>query len=201
MDVSGERNLGQYTFVSHNGLSVVDYLLCNFADSQCIKNFCILNCNEFSDHSPVFFSLAKEPASRDTLHSPFCQQKLLYDEERVSIFRNQLLTYGCVLDQLTENVNIGQIDTIVQSFTNYLYDSAFSAFGKTWTSKSSGPKSARARAKNPWFDEKCRNARNDFKRARNLFLKCKNDVNRQSFVSMRSKYNKIKRVAKKKSSD
>ena len=42
------------------------------------------------------------------------------------------------MDQLTENVNTGQIDTVVQSFTNcmYMYDSAFSAFGKKWTSRS-----------------------------------------------------------------
>ena len=120
-----------------------------------------------------------------------------YHEERVYIFRNQLLTYSGVLDQLTENVNTCQIDTVVQSFTNYMYDSAFSAFGKKWTSKSNAALPFKAKAKNPWFNDKCSNARNDFKRARNTFLKCKSDVNRQIFVSMRSKYNKIKRLAKK----
>ena len=65
-----DTNLGQYTctFVSHNGLSVVDYLLCSFADAHCIKNFRILCCNEFSDHSPVYFTLPKVSSSRDTLH-------------------------------------------------------------------------------------------------------------------------------------
>ena len=197
-----DSNLGQYTFVSHNGCSVVDYLLCSFADSQRIKNFRILGCNEFSDHSPVYFTLPKVPISRDTLDGSndqaFSHEKLLYHEERVYIFRNQLLTYSGVLGQLTENVNIGQIDTVVQSFTNYMYDSAFSAFGKTWTSRSNATRHVKARAKNPWFDDKCRAARNDLKRARNTFLKCKNDVNRQNFVLMRSKYNKIKRLAKKK---
>ena len=196
-----DSGLGQYTFVSHNGLSVVDYLLCSFADTHCISNFCILCCNEFSDHSPVYFSLPKVPSSRDTPHGSndqtFSHEKLLYHEERVYIFRNQLLTYRGVLDQLTENVNTGQIDTVVQSFTNYMYDSAFSAFGKKWTSRSNAALPFKAKAKNPWFNDKCCNARNDFKRARNTFLKCKSDVNRQIFVSMRSKYSKIKRLAKK----
>ena len=196
-----DSGLGQYTFVSHNGLSVVDYLLCSFADTHCISNFSILCCNEFSDHSPVYFSLPKVPSSRDTTHGSndqtFSHEKLLYHEERVYIFRNQLLTYSGVLDQLTENVNTGQIDTVVQSFTNYMYDSAFSAFGKKWTSRSNAALPFKAKAKNPWFNDKCCNARNDFKRARNTFLKCKSDVNRQIFVSMRSKYNKIKRLAKK----
>ena len=78
-----------------------------------------------------------------------------------------------------------------------MYDSAFSAFGKKWTSKTNAALPFKAKAKNPWFNDKCSNARNDFKRARNTFLKCKSDVNRQIFVSMRSKYNKIKRLAKK----
>ena len=30
-----------------------------------------------------------------------CQEKLVYDESKVSIFRNQLRTCECVLDQLT----------------------------------------------------------------------------------------------------
>ena len=79
-----------------------------------------------------------------------------------------------------------------------MYDSAFSAFGKTWTSRSYATRHVKAKAKHSWFDDKCRAARNDFKWARNTFLKCKDDVNRQNFVSMRSKYNKIKRLAKKK---
>ena len=122
----------------------------------------------------------------------------MYQQERIYFFRNQLLTFSGVLDQLTENVNIGQIDTVVQSFTNYLYDSAFSAFGKTWTRRFNATGHVKAKAKNPWFDGERRAARNDFKQARNTFSKCKNYVNRQYFVSMHSKYNKIKRLAKKK---
>ena len=50
---SGEdRNVGQFTFVSHNGLSVVDYLLCSYDDSKFIEKLCIADFNEFSDHSP-----------------------------------------------------------------------------------------------------------------------------------------------------
>ena len=49
-----------YTFVSHNGPSVVDYLLCSNADSKFIKNFRILQFNEFSDHSPIMYCLASK---------------------------------------------------------------------------------------------------------------------------------------------
>lgn len=194
-----DRNLGQFTFVSHNGLSTVDYLLCNLADSQYISNFCILTLNEFSDHSPIYFSITSNYFPHNTLYvsteDTFSQQKLIFNSDRVPIFRNQLLTYDCVLDQLTQQVNTGQIDTVVQSFTNYLYDSASSAFGKIWTGKGNRTHK-RTTPKNPWFDEKCLNARNEFKRARNAFLKNKTDNNRHVFISMRTKFNKIKRKAK-----
>ena len=52
--------------------------------------------------------------------------------------------------------------------------------------------------KKPWFDEKCNEARNQFKQARNQFLKNKSDINRQNFISSRSKYNRAKSSAKKK---
>ena len=76
-----------------------------------------------------------------------------------------------------------------------MYDSAFSAFGIRWTSRSNVALPFKAKAKNPWFNDKCSNARSDFKRTRNTFLKCKSDVNRlipilrgcvQSFVIFQS---------------
>ena len=101
-------------------------------------------------------------------------------------------TCECVLNQLIENVNIGHVDAIVQSITNYVNDCACSAFSKTTKRKSSYT----VKPKNPWFDNKCIQARNEFKRARNQFLKSKSDASRQHFVTLRSQYNKIKNKAK-----
>ena len=194
------RNTSGFTFASHNGLSAVDYLLCSLEDSQHIKHFCILNFNEFSDHSPILFSLSsKNPRHQTPQNNPnqytnyHGQPRLIYDEAKSSIFRNQLTTCDCVLNQLIDNVNIGHVDSIVQSFTNFVYNCAACAFGKTGKGKIDKV----TKPKNLWFDDKCIQARNDFKWARNRFLKNKNDVNRQHFISLRSKYNKIKNIAKK----
>ena len=100
----------------------------------------------------------------------------------------------CVLSQLIDNVNIGHVDSIVQSFTNFVYDCAACAYCKTGEGKIKKV----TKPKNLWFDDKCIQARNEFKYARNLFLKNKSDVNRQHFISLRSKYNKVKNIAKKK---
>ena len=56
---------------------------------------------------------------------------------------------------------------------------------------------ARKKTKSAWFNEECENARKDFAKARNVFLKTKNDANRQEFVRTRTKYTRIKTKAKK----
>ena len=107
------HNTSEFTFASNNGLSVVDYLLCSVADSQYINHFCILNFNEFSDHSPILFSLSSKYFRQQTPNNPNQntrdQQRLFYDEAKVFIFRNQLNTCDCVLSQLIDNANTGQV--------------------------------------------------------------------------------------------
>ena len=79
------------------------------------------------------------------------QPRLVYDEAKSSIFRNQLSTCDCVLSQLIDNVNIGHVDSIVQSFTNFVYDCAACAYCKTGEGKINKV----TKPKNLWFDDKC----------------------------------------------
>ena len=81
---------------------------------------------------------------------------------------------------------------MVQSFTNVLFDCTSAAF-----SRSAHPTN-KAKAKNACFDNNCAEASNNFKQVRNQFLRNKSDTNRRNFVSMRTRYNKIKKIAKKK---
>ena len=106
-----DRNVGQFTFVSHNGLSMVEYLLGSYDDSKFIENFCIADFNEFSDHSPVTYCLASRRAPEE-LNVPNntnndLHQKIVYDETKLPMFRQQLLDCKGILDQLIGDVNIG----------------------------------------------------------------------------------------------
>ena len=58
-------------------------------------------------------------------------QKIIYDETKVPMFRQQLLNCQGVLNQLIGDVNIGQIDCIVQSFTNVLYCNKISSVNRS----------------------------------------------------------------------
>ena len=175
---------------------MVDHLLCNITDSQIIVDFKILDFNEFSDHSPVYYTLLSKLIHSEVIHDDVnrtdCSQNLVYDEARLPIFRNQLPTCTAVLNELTENLNNNQIDSVVQHFTSVLFDCTSAAF-----SRSAHPTN-KAMAKNAWFDNNRAEASNSYKQARNLFLRNKSDTNRSNFVSMRTRYNKIKIFARKK---
>ena len=56
-----DRNIGKYTFCSYNGQSVVDYLLLNFSDFDCISYFDVLDFNEYSDHAPMTLNFSLKP--------------------------------------------------------------------------------------------------------------------------------------------
>ena len=175
---------------------MVDHLLCNITDSQIIVDFKLLDFNEFSDHSPVYYTLLSKLIHSEVIHDDVnrtdCSQNLVYDEARLPIFRNQLPTCTAVLNELTENLNNNQIDSVVQHFTSVLFDCTSAAF-----SRSAHPTN-KAMAKNAWFDNNRAEASNSYKQARNLFLRNKSDTNRSNFVSMRTRYNKIKIFARKK---
>ena len=47
-----------------------------------------------------------------------------------------------------------------------------------------------------WFNDDCCAAKREFKSARNIFVRAKNNDNRKSFVKVRTKYNRVKRKAK-----
>ena len=49
---------GLFTFISRNGASVVDYLLCKECNFSNITCFNVNSMNEWSDHTPISFSLS-----------------------------------------------------------------------------------------------------------------------------------------------
>ena len=99
------------------------------------------------------------------------------------------------MDQLINDVDTCQVDVIVQSFSNFMYDSTQTIFSKSY-GKTQRP--SHKFAKNRLFNDKCKEARENFKRARNIFSKNKNVTNRLNFKQARNTFTKIKRSGKRK---
>ena len=57
-----DAGVGEYTYHSMNGSSVVDYLLLDYNEFGCFTHFCILLPNSFPDHCGIEINLAKKIA-------------------------------------------------------------------------------------------------------------------------------------------
>ena len=79
---------GNFTFCSERGLSVTDYLLTNIFDIDSLKNFKVLDWNNFSDHAPLHFSFFKKKhvTITDNETQPNKEQKLVFDEQTTNEF-------------------------------------------------------------------------------------------------------------------
>ena len=50
-----DSGIGEFTFINHNGMSTVDYILLEYNNFSLIKDFNIMPINEFSDHCAFHF--------------------------------------------------------------------------------------------------------------------------------------------------
>lgn len=192
--VHEDSNIGEHTFVSLNGLSTVDYLLANPLDILCLSNFKILNFNEFSDHAPLFFSMPCDiPQKPVREQNSRAELKIVLDESKADIFRSELVNNNETLLRLTGCVDNCPVDSVVSSFTDYMYATTALVYGKELQVKENSFSNC---TQNKWFNHQCSEAKSEYKKARNIFMRHKNDTIRQRFVSARTKFNRIKRNAK-----
>ena len=188
---------GNFTFCSSRGLSVTDYLLCRISDIDSISNFEILNWNEFSDHAPIYFTFIKQHDSipvrtkASSINERTFQQKIIFSEDKVPEYEEILRRN---IHHLEKNTNVSsEIENLVQ----FLSQNAVKVFGKDFKVKENNSGTQNKQYGKPkWFDEKCYTAKQEFRNARNIFTKNKTDETRTAFVKTRTKYNRVRQIAK-----
>ena len=192
-----DYNIGDVTYCSTKSVSTVDYLLVPITELSLIHTFQVLPFNEFSDHAPLFFSFAGLGSNIDSLINETdstTDEKIFWNTVNETLFLEKLKEKHDLFTTI-ENSD-ASINDKVENFSMLLAETTFTVFGKTFkTRKGEMPNSKKH--KSVWFDEECENARKDFTRTRNNFLKNKNDETRHEFVRNRTTYNRIKAKAKK----
>ena len=102
-----DKNIGNFTYCSQTGLSTVDYLLLHPNDIQFLDDFNVLEFNEFSDHSPLYFTFQlKQSITRGIHHGNHEQQssnQIRFNEAKIPLFRTQLMNNNEVLNGLTNS--------------------------------------------------------------------------------------------------
>ena len=192
---SGNDQQGKFTFCSSKGRSVNDYLLVSGNDYKTIKDFEILDFNEFSDHAPLYFKIDMYD-SMPTEDFPDIHKYIKWDDTRIEEYKQKLYsTREKMLNYVSSIQSAEDINRAVSGITDDIYDCAFSVFGKT-VIKSGNKHNFYKLTNNEWFNGNCKEARTLFHQARNLFLRHPTDPNRDFYIDKKNAYNRIKRSAK-----
>ena len=99
--------------------------------------------------------------------------------------------------RLTDSVNTESVDSVVNSFTSFMNENSEHVFG-SMNFRADTNRTSKNYKQSEWFNNDCKIAKREFKTARNTFLRDKNDAKRKVFVKTRTKYNRVKRLAKNK---
>ncbi len=88
--VNGRLEPGRFTCYTHNGCSVVDYLITSPDNFAQINTMNFMDLTEFSDYCPIVFEL--NASIRDNPNIPKVTQRIEWGPERVDEFKTYLLS-------------------------------------------------------------------------------------------------------------
>ncbi|KAL4240409.1 hypothetical protein ACF0H5_001201 [Mactra antiquata] len=137
------------------------------------------------------------PKSKSGTYKHITENIIRIDETKIIQFQEKLKLKQNDINKL--EVDIGRnedINVTSNTFIGILKEISTSVFGKIRKTQSNPVK--KVHDKKPWFNHECYEARAMYKRARNAFIKHKdNQQLRENYISLKNKFNKIKRKQKK----
>ena len=91
----------------------------------------------------------------------------MYDKSKTALFRSELMNNNEALQRLNSCIDSSPVDSVVNSFTEYFFATNALVFGNKTDIIEKGTYNP---PRNKWFDQQCREVKNEFKRARNTFF-------------------------------
>ena len=189
----------------HNGectckqTSVVDYCITNVEFLRYVEDFKILPYSAFlSDvHNPVEVSLSLGEGETDKPNSVQESNANRWDPEKVELFHNSVENKVDIIKVLeneikittVENVTLEFIDNIVERTGNILLRSAKDKFGEKPVCTNKFQKTSFV-YKKPWFTYECKNARQNFRRAKRLYKKFGGEIYKTNLYEKEKLYKK-----------
>ena len=196
-----DKDTGEFTCVTNRGRSVVDYLLLPLQTFDYVSHFSICDVDEHSDHSALYFclTLCENNINQNRIqNASTCtsEKKLIWTCKNQDQFKRTLLNEYTKYDEIITKMesDILSINEGVKNFSKSLFDDSFRYFGKTLIFESEHH-SKPSQTSNPWFDNTCKTAKQNFNRAKHAYSRCRSDQNRVTLTQCRTSLNKAKRRA------
>lgn len=188
--VNGRLEPGRFTFQSSQGNSVVDYFITKASNFKFINEIEVEGLSEFSDHCPIHvsFSFFREVEKDDETFS----DKLFWDSSKSESLLEALNSKQTCFDDVIRNdlVQSADVSLCVQNLTDLIYETCFSVFGKSISSR---PKVKSKKAH--WFTNECRRAKSNFLASKRIFKNYPSEENRTILAADKKEFRKIKRKA------
>ena len=138
------------------------------------------------------FSMSNSKSSNKTKSEKITyEEKIIYEEQKNLEFMNTLNHNLQDFDTLFDSEKY--ISTQIKKLTYFLTENSSTVFGQKFPVYTNKNKTSKNTPK--WFNEECYTTKQEFKRARNIFTKDKNDENRIRFTKLRTKYNRARQKA------
>ncbi|KAK3086155.1 hypothetical protein FSP39_014419 [Pinctada imbricata] len=190
---------GSITFCGPNGVSLIDYLLCEPKNFNLIKEFSSGIFNIFSDHAPITFALSVDRILNVTLNNSSmrcpCTNVTWNDEN--DMYVKDIVANN--IEKLFENI-VGnersdiEVNNCVNDFTQKLdnlvmpfCNVSISSLNSDQTTRN--PKRSNSEQK-PWFNKTCKVKLKEYKTALCNFNKEKSRENYSAFMRKKSDYKK-----------
>ena len=190
----------EYTFLSHNGCSIIDYLITRECDFKNIAKFSIGNFNEWSDHAPLHFSLLCNNFVPEK--SQYSETRYKWDESLRQQFRSGIISNLQRFNTIVkgnDSMDRGSVDTMLNDFTQIVCDVSDPLFSKTFLNKNHVHFSSTRSERKDWFDEECIDARNVYLASLHTFNENKSSCNRENLCERKRLYKSI--VSKKRNAN
>ena len=132
-----DAGIGEYTCITNNGCSVVDYISCSSHCVDLLTGFCVCDPTVYSDHSLLNIEFKASEQVNESVNIPTkCEKKIKFDRDKKDVYVEQLLK-DSTMERMV-NICSGKCDTedgvndMFYKFTQVLTDIAKLLFGKSY---------------------------------------------------------------------
>ena len=182
--IGSDQITGSFTCYTHNGESVVDYLITMQENFDIISSFYVEDFTIHSNHAPISSSFRTQYLEYEAQPHTYTSYK--WDES----FRDNFLQainkdINSLCNDIQNNIeNDCDTDTLVAIFTEYLTSRGNNYFKKTHTAKKNHFKDSDKEDKK-WFDSECKKRKHAYENALRKYNDCMSVENRKYFYQKR----------------
>ena len=194
-----DQSVGRVTCYTHNGESVVDYVITSLRNFQSVSDFEVYEFNEYSNHAPLYLSLKTytklEPQTKPEriFHK---WDRSLKDAFLNDMSRDVYLLNRAMVDGISRNC---EPDDIVSSFSQFITDRANPYFEKHSSERSDSCFYHENKTeKQKWYTDECRRWRQIYNEALYNYNLNRNNDTRKLMLDAKKDYKYYCRSCKQK---